>query len=567
MNRNQTIAVALVALVVVSGIGIAAYSTIPTSGTVPLQTNSNLTVAFENTNELDGDPFQDNQTLNVTGGELSSASGGELRVSSNFNISDRRTFTVTETGSERVWINKTDSQPVAINGSGADSLTIEPGIAANDNRDDLEYSASGPADITVDGLAADDTYQLIAGDGTALALSTADSSGTVTFEDVREGDYDNIEIRTGVLEIRTMTENPQLVKNTANVTVRLFEEDKEEVFVREATNGTVGLGEFPDQTQFSVLVKADGFETRRTVINSVREQSTVYLADENASTSLVRFEIEDRTGDFSGSNSATIQIERSVNTSASGADKEEYKAIAGDVVGGQLTFDTTLEDNVRYRVSVSNDQGDTRQLGAFSIESDRVINLVISGIDQGVDLEEGSPVVNTTLTEASDTEEKLQFVFTDPESETTEINVRIENVANSSDVLDTASKSGEISQFKYSRTVNTTNNDKEYVANYTYVRNGQTTSATVPFGTGQYPVLTNLGDGWQQIFGVGALLVMGGVFSVGNARIGALIIPGAALTLYMIGFLDGVVTIFGVGVAFSIGVAVNLLAGDAGGVT
>jgi hypothetical protein len=43
------------------------------------------------------------------------------------------------------------------------------------------------------------------------------------------------------------------------------------------------------------------------------------------------------------------------------------------VIGTQLTFSTTLEQDVRYRVSVENDQGDRRTLGSFVLQGDRVI--------------------------------------------------------------------------------------------------------------------------------------------------------------------------------------------------
>jgi hypothetical protein len=561
MNRRQLI-IAGVLVLALGGVGAVAWGPVPASGDVPVQTNSNLTVTFQSVSQLPDVFASDGETLNVTGGNISSTQGGSLSVASDFNITGTRTFTVGSTGAAPVWVNKTDSKPVAIDGQ-ISQVTVRDGIAANDGSDDLGLSVSGEANVTIADLPAGETLQLVASDGTVLAVATADSDGTVEFTSVEEGSYSNVEIRSGVLEIRTVAEQPQLVESTANVTVRLFEEDEERVFVREATNGTIPLGGFPDGTQFSALVAADGFETRRSTIDSVREQSTIYLLPNETQTSLVRFNIEDRTGDFSGDASATIQIERSINTTTSPPDQEEYQVIAGDVVGGQLTFDTTLEDNVRYRVSVSNQQGQSRQLGAFSIESSREINLVISGIDQGVDPDTATPVVNTTKTgEGNSTE--IKFMFTDPQTETTEINVRIENAVNSSDVLDTASDSGEINEFQYSRTLSDSEAEKQWVANYSYVRNGQTTTGRTPFGVQRYPVLQNLGQGWQQIFGVGALLVMGGIFSVGNARIGALIIPGAALTLYMIGFLDGVVTIFGVGVAFSVGVAVNLLAGDPG---
>jgi hypothetical protein len=58
--------------------------------------------------------------------------------------------------------------------------------------------------------------------------------------------------------------------------------------------------------------------------------------------------------------------------------------------------------------------------------------------------------------------------------------------------------------------------------------------------------------------------VLGGVFSVRNARIGAIIIPGVALVLYMTGFLSGVLTVTSIAFAFVLAIAYNIVTGSRG---
>jgi len=53
--------------------------------------------------------------------------------------------------------------------------------------------------------------------------------------------------------------------------------------------------------------------------------------------------------------------------------------------------------------------------------------------------------------------------------------------------------------------------------------------------------------------------VLGGVFSVGNARIGAVLIPGVALVLTLGGILNTVVAPAAVGLAFAIAVGINII--------
>jgi len=90
-------------------------------------------------------------------------------------------------------------------------------------------------------------------------------------------------------------------------------------------------------------------------------------------------------------------------------------------------------------------------------------------------------------------------------------------------------------------------------------------NASVAAGTSSFSVgdLDDLDSGWAQIFGVGLLVVIGGIFSAANARIGALVLPGVALFLFVIGVLDGVVTVGAIGIAFAVAVGINLISADA----
>ena len=410
-----------------------------------------------------------------------------------------------------------------------------------------------------------------------IDISSTDAKGILNVNDggevtVRYNDrtptkfpnFDSVErkdiglIRSKALEIKTVAEQPQLIDNNTSVTIRLFQQDQQRIIKRTTSNGKISLAKFPEDTQFTVVAEAPGFVTRRTFLSNIREQQYVYLLDNQTDTSLVRFTLEDRTGEFSGNQKSTLKIQRSINTTDSGRQGEEYQTISGDFIGGQLAFDSELENNVRYRVSVSNQNGDTRQLGAFLIKSPREINLVISGIDQGVDVPKRGPVISTSQ-QTQNNSKTLDFVYTDNASQTSDVTVKVENARNSSEVFDTGSDSGDISQFKFSTIITGDDAEKQIVANYTYVRDGQVEQATQPYGSNTYPVLTELDQGWASIFGVGFLIITGSLFSVRNARIGALVIPGVALLLNLVGILDGVVTLASVGLAFSIGIGVNLI--------
>ncbi|MDR9446034.1 MAG: hypothetical protein RI544_07925, partial [Haloquadratum sp.] len=154
----------------------------------------------------------------------------------------------------------------------------------------------------------------------------------------------------------------------------------------------------------------------------------------------------------------------------------------------------------------------------------------------------------------------LQFTYVDMAQETTEVDLRVLQAGNTSNVLDTATVTAppNVSTFQHTTTLTGAQADMKAVYEVEYIRNGKTFDATAAYGLNQYPVNLPLSDAWRQIFGVGFLIVLGGIFSVANARIGAIIIPGVAAMLYAIGFISGFATILGISLAMVLGIAYNL---------
>jgi len=303
----------------------------------------------------------------------------------------------------------------------------------------------------------------------------------------------------------------------------------------------------------------DTYVSRLTLIDTIFEQQSVYLINSSIDTAIIRFTIEDRTGQFAGPGTK-LQIRRAINTTTSPPAEEEYVIVAGDIVGSQLQFETELQTDVRYRVRVANDAGETRQLGAFTARVDQVIGLTISGIDVGVDIPEDEPVITTAIDDSVANTTQLQFTYVDLAQETSEVNLEVLQAGNRSNVLDTATVTSPplISTFQHTTTLTGAQADLKAVYRVEYVRNGDDFDETAAYGLNQYPVNIPLSDDWRQIFSVGFLIVLAGVFSVANARIGAIMIPGVAAMLYAIGFIDGFATILGISLAMVLGIAFNL---------
>jgi len=154
----------------------------------------------------------------------------------------------------------------------------------------------------------------------------------------------------------------------------------------------------------------------------------------------------------------------------------------------------------------------------------------------------------------------LKFTYIDLAQETTEVNLQVLQANNRSNVLDTATVTAppNVSTFQHTTTLTGTEAGLKAVYAVEYVRNGKDFDETAAYGLNQYPVNLPLSDAWKQIFSVGFLIVLGGIFSFRNARIGAIIIPGVAAMLYAIGFITGAATILGIALAMVLGVAFNL---------
>lgn len=564
--RASTLVVAsLLFLTIWIGVGLAISGGVGVSGTVTIDASDGPTVdVVTNGGELRLDGPDGPNTVDVEhdSGNITLESTGQTTASVNTNeLGPGRYSTVRniDTQSTNLTITRPSARPITVGGS-ITRLSINETIVDGDGAADLTYNASGSSTISIPGLEPDKNYVLRDVDtNQVVALTRADSSGTAVFNDPDVGQH-NVEVGDYVIEIREIAPNNPLVDNV-NVEFRIYQEGTDRIFVRNSTTGRITTGDLPQDSAYSITVKSDGYVTRQTFIEDPRRQQTVYLLNNSSTSQIVRFNIDDRTGDFN--ENVRVQVERSINTSSSPNDEERFQVVAGEIVGSQLEFQTVLEKDVRYRISVANARGDERQLGSFLIKSDQIIDLVISGINVGYSVPDDGPQINATQTVNETSGDKsLRLFVQDPSQGTTNVQIDVVDFANRDDVIDSGFASGPIGEFSYSTTVSGADADKRLVAVVTYQFEGDEVTTVVPFGGSKYSLLPGLDPDWRAIFGVGFLLVLGGVFSVANARIGALVIPGAALALNLTGILSTVVTTTSIGLAFAVAVGINIIRGS-----
>jgi len=103
------------------------------------------------------------------------------------------------------------------------------------------------------------------------------------------------------------------------------------------------------------------------------------------------------------------------------------------------------------------------------------------------------------------------------------------------------------------------------VIDYEFRRNGETKSGTIPVGQGRVPV-EPLPDFWQSVLAVGAVLIVGGLFSVRNVAQGAVVVPLVAGFMRMVDWMPTAIGAGSIVLALALGVVFNYLR-SAGGTT
>jgi len=454
-HSTRIVAAALIFLTLWVGVGFAISGGVGVSGTIELDSTDGPEVdVITNGGEMRFDGPAGPNTVEVVhdNGQVTLSSPTTTSATVNTNqLGSSVPTNVTEISASgtNLTIDTPQTRPVTVGGA-ITQTAVNTSITQGDGVADFKFTATGDATIQVGGLEPNVIYVLRdVDDGQVVALAQADSSGTVTWNNPTTGTH-NVEIGDYALEVRDVKTGDLI--DDATVEFRFYEEGSDRVFTESTSNGIVSIGELPGDSSFSVTANATGKVQRTSFFESPRQQQTIFLLDESETTQLVRFNIDDRTGDFD--DDVRIQIQRSINTTDSPAGEERYRIVAGDIVGSQLEFDTQLERDVRYRISVSDGSGRDRQLGNFLIKTDQVIDLVISGIDVGYERPDGGTQINTSqvINEEAGTKD-LELVIQDASLETSDVEIEVVDYANTSDVIETGSVAGPIGEYQFTTTV------------------------------------------------------------------------------------------------------------------
>lgn len=537
MGLNRKTKVALVALGVVLAVvgpavlvGAEAFLSgfYTTSGNIHHNaTNGPEVIQSKDYNLRSGNPFTDSSynlsTENNGWLNVSSTGGGPVVQVDEINGTWTNVSSVSGVGTHNITLQPSDKNFTRI-GGGIDSFKYKE-AKVDDGEVDVIYSASSTATIVVETNATDGTqYGLVDPDtDEGLDVGVADSNGVVAFTDVPTGTAQEARIQElGSLFIREETEPHELVTGS-NATVTFYEVDDEDgpTIVQRSDDdddGEIPMTGLPVTEQFAVRVTAPDHYNRTVLIDDLAQQETVFLLNQTETADTIDFSIEDVTGQFTTEESEIV-VQRAINKSHYDTGGLTWLAIAGDRTGAANQLSVDLQTGVRYRLRVSDGDGDVRIVGGYTTAGDDAVTLrpAAPGINvTDIDTYEWNATHQNTS--AGD---QIVFEFADPDDATTDMTVQIYEQGNKSNAFTNQTVSGPLGYVKLTQSLTEEQAEKNWVVEWDATRNDGTISDKAFVSQSTIEQITALVPWVRHAIAALVIILVAGLFSVVNAETGA----------------------------------------------
>lgn len=499
--------------------------------TATYSSSGNRTIDLSGSNY---DTWRVNVTFNRESGSTTATLHDEgIRVQSRTPIFD-------ETGASPTSAISTQTPTLSIPVEDADFPTVQGDSVT------VEFFVRGPTAGTFSSAGTDS----LTSNGTASTSYTTSDAGTYDWYAQATDSYGNVETSStlafgspGYLNIYNESDPDQRITESANVT---FYGSKEFVRSNLTSDGTVFLGGLPINQTYIVEVKTDTYVTRTVYMAEPTKNSSVYVLPENASHVPIEYQLEDASGNFGPS--SQLYIERPLNISGS----TRWVTITSDEFGAD-GINVDLESAQRYRLRISNGQL-TVQMGSYVAPN-------VTG--EVVTLRPDAPAVNLSGADsvqynASVESGTLNIRYVDPEAKTGTVTITVVNRFNDSDVIYGPTTYIKQQSISITEPVGTLN--EPYVVEFNGTRDGQAFESRVLLGADQENIVpVGLSLVWIQAFGIGLILLVGGIFSELNVGVGIVVTSLFAGILWYIGLLQGVASWAAVAVAITFSVVYGLV--------
>lgn len=345
----------------------------------------------------------------------------------------------------------------------------------------------------------------------------------------------------GTLYIRNVSNPSELVDAPVNVTVRWIGTDR--VYQNTTETGTVDMQGLPI-TDFIVEVDANqSFYSRTVYFLSIVGERNVYLLNTNYTSVETRFQLEDPTGQFDSNTILYLSrpIERNGVTT--------WRTVYADVFGVEGVT-AILEEGQRYRIRIRSPGGTVQDLGPYRAD-----------VSEEVTVRPGSPTISLEqssegwATGANIDNQTLRASYVDETNQTDSATLWVHERGNKSNVLTPNQTYYELGNASVKIPMTANESDLEWRVNWIVQRDGEEFTTSDVASKNPNVVLSGLSGVWRTIFGIGALFIFAGAFSLLNVKVGAVMTALTGGLLWWTGWLAGATT----GAAFVIYLFIAIL--------
>lgn len=342
------------------------------------------------------------------------------------------------------------------------------------------------------------------------------------------GDTDKLETTLGVpntLYIRNETNTSELIDSPPDIEIRWVGDDQ--VYTNTTSDGTVDMNGLPVQDFIVDISAASDYSERSVYINSIIQQQTVYLLNNSYSSVESRFVLEDTTGQFD--QSTRLYIQKPVEVSG----ETKYRTIHSDEFGTEGVT-ATLQEGSRYQLRIESEDGTTQEIGTYRADVSETVTIRPTNPAVTIQNYEKGWGTNTTLDNTT-----LHARYQDPDKLTDKLTIYVHERNNKSNQLAPNKTFFDIGDAETAYSLTTNESEKTWVVNYVIERDGERYVVSDIATNNADLFASNLSGVWRHIFGIGALLLFGGMFSVLNRSVGAVMTGLTGGLLWWGGWLAG----------------------------
>lgn len=424
----------------------------------------------------------------------------------NNSMSPNSTTVETTTPTLSIQVNDSDFS------SGGDSVTVEFWI---------DGSKDGTKTISSNQTVSHSASTLKGGEHD-WAVNVSDDNGF----DV-ESNTATFTVNASTINFHNVSSPDTKVMDDLNVT--FYDSEGDAVATKTTSDGTVDMAGTGIQGEFTVGVRSDNYSTRYVTLSNDTTSKDAWLLPKSVESSNVTFQVTDRSGKFPEQNT-TVEILRSFEFNGT----VKYREVASDTVGA-AGFKATLEDGIRYRLRIMNDEGDSKQFGPFVPSGDETVTLQPETFS--VDINDSKSDVEFVAYQDDGT---ITAEWTDPEGNLTDINnLVIYEAGNKSNELVNTTVTVSGTQTSFTQSLSNSEQNTTWVVSWNASRNGEVVGGEQVVGRQQRSTAEQHVPEWLQQATVFVTVIMvGALFSKFNRATGAVVVSFIGGAFWWIGWMD-----------------------------